>query len=202
MRAMGSRVILMRHGATEWSRGGRWAGSSDLPMSDEGEREVGDLARRLTSVDVDRLWVSPLRRARASAQIYLATSRSDALEAPLVAELHDDWREADFGPFEGLDPDRGDPADPAIAAFRRFLAGEPVEGPEPLATVAERGRAVVERAAALGGTTLLVGHGTIARLTLCSLLGAPLGSFRRLRLATGGLIELEGGPEGLRLRLG
>lgn len=199
---MKSRIVLMRHGATDWSGVGRWAGSSDIAMSDAGEREVGALARRLATLHPDRLWVSPLARARASARILIEASAESSLEAPLVAETVEAWREADFGPFEGLDPDHGDPADPAIAAFRRFLAGEPVEGPEPLATVAARGRAVVERAAALGGTTLLVGHGTIARLTLCSLLGAPLGSFRRLRLATGGLIELEGGPDELRLRLG
>ena len=195
---MSARLLILRHGATEWSATGRWAGSTDLPMSAEGEREAAEAAEYLTGEPVDRLYVSPLARAKRTAEIYLAHFAFP----PLTPHVIDDLREADFGPFEGLDPDRGDEDDGAIAAFRRHLAGEKVKGPEPLAAVAKRGAAVLRDAAALGGTTLLIGHGTLTRLALCELFGIDVSHFRRFHLVTGGVIELSGPPEALRLRLG
>ena len=192
---MTARLLLLRHGATEWAATGRWAGSSDVPLTHTGEVEAIVAAGRLSHERIDRIIASPLTRAQRTASIIAAR-----IPGSLTIETVADWREADFGPFEGIDPDHGDPADPAIAAFRRYLAGERVEGPEPLAAVAARAAAVV-RAAVAEGTTLLVGHGTSTRLALCELLGLPHPAFRRFSLATGTGIELTGGPDALRLTL-
>lgn len=192
---MTARLLLLRHGATEWAATGRWAGSSDVPLTHTGEVEAIVAAGRLSHERIDRIIASPLTRAQRTASIIAAR-----IPGSLTIETVADWREADFGPLEGIDPDHGDPADPAIAAFRRYLAGERVEGPEPLAAVAARAAAVV-RAAVAEGTTLLVGHGTSTRLALCELLGLPHPAFRRFSLATGTGIELTGGPDALRLTL-
>jgi len=193
---MTARLLLLRHGATEWAATGRWAGSSDVPLTHTGEVEAIVAAGRLSRERIDRIIASPLTRAQHTASIIAARIPG----APII-ETVADWREADFGPFEGIDPDHGDPADPAIAAFRRHLAGASVGGPEPLAAVATRAAAVVRAAAAAEGTTLLVGHGTSTRLALCALLGLPHPAFRRFSLATGTGIELTGGPDALRLTL-
>jgi probable phosphoglycerate mutase len=198
---MSARLLILRHGATEWSATGRWAGSTDLPMTPVGEQEAGEAAAFLTAEPVDRLWTSPLKRARRTAEIYLA----HFAYPPFAPQVIDDLREADFGPFEGLDPDHGDLEDPKVNAFRRHLAGDQnrkVAGPEPLGLVARRGARVLREAAELGGTTLLIGHGTLTRLALCELFGIDVAHFRRFHLVTGGIIELSGTPDALRLRLG
>jgi probable phosphoglycerate mutase len=194
---MSSRLLLLRHGATDWAAAGRWAGSTDVALTPHGEREAAAAAARLAAEPVARIWASPIGRAQHTARIVAA-----ALGGAIAVEAAPDWREADFGPFEGLDPDRGDPSDPLIAAFRRHLAGEDQPGAEPLAVVAARAHAVVAAAAALPGLTLLVGHGTSTRLALCAALGLDPAAFRRFAIATAGVVELHGEPGRLRLHLG
>lgn len=195
---MSARIIILRHGATDWSATGRWAGSTDLPMSTAGEQEASEAAAYLTAEPIDRLWTSPLARAQRTTAIYLAHFAFPPVAPRIVETL----READFGPFEGLNPDLDESDDPAVVAFRSYLRGTTVSGPEPLTAVAARGAAVIRQAAAEGGTTLIIGHGTLTRLALCALFGIELSHFRRFHLVTGGIIELSGPPDALRLRLG
>ena len=87
------RLTLIRHGLTDWNRQGRFQGSSDVPLSDEGRAQ----AARLRSADallaqVDAIVSSPSRRARDTATLAFPHAR-----------VEDDvrLRELDFGVFEG-----------------------------------------------------------------------------------------------------
>ena len=193
----GVRLHLVRHGATEWAPQGRWAGSTDLPLTAHGEAEAYERGKQLADLRVERILTSPLKRARDTAEIIRGASGIE-----WIPEIDHDLREADFGPFEGLNPDDPAATDEATERFRRHLRGEAIEGPEPLAVIAERGERALLRAARAGGSSLVIAHGTLTRLALCRILGMDLARFRSFELATAGLIELRGGPAGLRLRLG
>jgi len=58
------RVILVRHAALGAAWRGRYIGSSDPPLEDDGLRQASALARTVAARKPDLCWCSPLRRAR------------------------------------------------------------------------------------------------------------------------------------------
>ncbi|EID17608.1 acid phosphatase [Mycolicibacterium phlei] len=88
------RLILLRHGETEWSRSGRHTGRTDLELTETGRERAGLAAEALTELELDDPLVlsSPMRRAVDTAE--LAGLRIDEVN-PLLHE----W---DYGDYEGL----------------------------------------------------------------------------------------------------
>lgn len=82
-------VALIRHGRTAANLAGRWQGSMDDPLDEEGERQAHALFEWYGTVD--SVWSSPLRRAAATAS---------ALGAG--PNFHDDLVELRFGNWEGM----------------------------------------------------------------------------------------------------
>ena len=92
---MSTRFILVRHGETPASIEGRFAGTTDVPLTDQGQEQVRALARRLRQVRVDAMFVSPLLRCVQTAEpITELTGRKPTLTAEI--------RECDFGSWENL----------------------------------------------------------------------------------------------------
>ncbi|HEX8104129.1 MAG TPA: histidine phosphatase family protein, partial [Solirubrobacteraceae bacterium] len=58
------KLLLIRHGETEWSRARRHTGTSDLPLLPEGEAAARALGDRLAGTRFDLVLVSPRSRAR------------------------------------------------------------------------------------------------------------------------------------------
>src|ERR1700685_3158559 len=73
----------------------RYAGRSDIPLTDVGLQQAAAAAKRLASAGIDVIVASPLLRARQTASEVAATTG-----APVVAD--DGFRETDFGAWEGL----------------------------------------------------------------------------------------------------
>ncbi|NHA70008.1 histidine phosphatase family protein [Phycicoccus flavus] len=86
------RLVLVRHGQTEWSASGRHTGRTDLPLTAQGEQDARALHEPLAGFDVGLVLSSPLKRARRTAELAgLAVDRVDA-----------DLLEWDYGGYEGL----------------------------------------------------------------------------------------------------
>jgi probable phosphoglycerate mutase len=60
---------LVRHGETEWSRSGKHTSTTDLPLTEEGERVARTLRDRLADLDPDLVLSSPRQRARRTAEL-------------------------------------------------------------------------------------------------------------------------------------
>jgi probable phosphoglycerate mutase len=91
-----TRLILLRHGATEHSIDRRFSGRNDLPLTEFGMRQAAELAARMaTGAEVAAVLSSPLLRARQTAQPI-----ADALGTSV--EVVDGLAEVDFGEWEGL----------------------------------------------------------------------------------------------------
>lgn len=88
-----TRLLLVRHGETDWNVARRWQGHSDTPLNDAGREQARRLAGELDPVDV--VYSSDLARARETAEI---------LAARLGVEVRPDerLRERGFGAWEGL----------------------------------------------------------------------------------------------------
>jgi broad specificity phosphatase PhoE len=89
-----TRVLLTRHGQSEWNALGRWQGQADPPLSDLGRRQAHEAARALGAID--GIWASDLRRAAETAVVI----GEDMGVGPVV--LDPDLRERDAGEWTGL----------------------------------------------------------------------------------------------------
>ena len=87
------KIHLIRHGATDANAAGMYIGNrTDLPLSPEGVKELGQMRESIEYPDIERLYTSPMLRCRQSANIIYP-----GFEAHVIDEL----TEYDFGEFEG-----------------------------------------------------------------------------------------------------
>lgn len=88
---------LVRHGETVGQSSIRLYGATDVELSAEGEQQLVETGRGLAGLRFDRVLVSPLQRARRSAEVLL-----EHVPHPEVAiEAVEEFREVDFGRWEG-----------------------------------------------------------------------------------------------------
>ena len=149
-----TRLLLVRHGETDWNAEGRLQGHTDRPLSDYGRRQAQALAEELADEPLDALYASDLARARETAEIVGAR-----LGLPVV--LEPDLREKNWGTWEGLTP-----TERAEVEF----VGESTEQHE------ERTLGALRRIAERhpGGRILVVTHGGSVRRAQTAALGLAL----------------------------
>lgn len=183
MRAMSSpapsrppQLVLVRHGATEWSLAGRHTGRTDLPLLEEGRRMGRTLAGPLGEWEFSAVWTSPLRRA--SETCGLAGYGE-------VARFREELQEWDYGAYEGK---TGAELRAQRPGWSLWEHGVP-EG-ESLAQVAARADALIAEARGLQSDLLLFSHGHLLRVLAARWLGLPAEGARLLALGTASISVL------------
>ncbi|MEV0378627.1 histidine phosphatase family protein [Nonomuraea sp. NPDC050643] len=169
-------LVLVRHGETVWHAENRYAGISDIELTPRGHDQAARLADWAAGAGLAAVWSSTLGRARITAETAAAKAGHPAQADPRLCEL-------DFGQGEGLTSAEMKARFPeARAAFEADPAGHPLPGGEDPHRAAERFVAALHDIAAAhpAGRVLVVAHTTAIRLTLCRLIGVPLGEYRRL----------------------
>ncbi|MDF6042483.1 histidine phosphatase family protein [Streptomyces sp. JH14] len=194
MTATPTTLLLARHGETIWHGEDRYAGISDIPLSEEGRRQAEQLARWTVRHRVDAIWTSTVSRA-------IETAEPACRALGLVPLPEHDLRECDFGAMEGCTLAEFAAEDPAWAeAYRADPVIHAFPGAEDPRTAAARGTAALRRIAYChpGQRVLVVSHGTVLRLVLCELLSIPLGAYRRAlpQLRNAAVSEVQLGEEG------
>lgn len=156
-------IYLLRHGETEFNAAGRYQGRVDSPLTPLGRAQAAragaTLAAALAGRPVPPLWVSPLGRAVATAEIVRA-----ALDAPPPIRLDPRLQEVGMGRWDGLtaeEIDAGWPGARKRHPKREWMFHGP-EG-EDLTALHTRLTAVLAEAAALPDV-ILIGHGLTGRL--------------------------------------
>lgn len=157
-----TRLVLVRHGQTDWNRARRVQGHLDIPLNDTGRRQAQALARALAAEAsaaeaLAAVYASDLQRAWATAELLAAACR-----APLRADPA--LRERALGRFEGLTHDEiaARWPDDALRWRRREPAFEPGGGESLLAFQARCVAAAARIAAAHRGQAVaLVAHGGV-----------------------------------------
>ncbi|MER6617152.1 histidine phosphatase family protein [Streptomyces xantholiticus] len=170
---MAPRILLARHGQTEWSLLGKHTGRTDIPLLEEGRRGAKLLGERLhrapwSGLEGVEVRTSPLVRASETCALAGFEER---------ARLWDALMEWDYGAYEGLTP-------PEIHAIRPgwllWRDGAP-EG-ETLAEVSARADEVVEWARSADRDVLVFAHGHILRSLGARWLGEPISFGACIRL--------------------
>ena len=172
------KLLLARHGQTEWNADRRFQGHTDIALSDRGRLQAHALGRALRGRHISAAYVSPMRRAVETAEIALA-------DAGIPMTPIEELRELSLGDWEGctVDEIRQQAGDP-YAAWLRAPLDHPPPGAEPLPDVRDRVLAAVERIAALHaeGDALLIAHGGVISVYACHLLGCSFNQLWRLRV--------------------
>jgi probable phosphoglycerate mutase len=171
---MSTRVLLVRHGATELSAEDRFAGATDVALSQTGERQASALADRLAPTPVAAVYASPLRRTLATAAILARPHGLPVVSVDGLREIHHGrWEtksrsevEREFGDEYGYwerDPFTFAPqgGESGLAVLSRSLPA--------LREIVQRHREQ---------TVLLVSHKATIRLLIGSLLGFDLRGYR------------------------
>jgi len=169
-------VVLVRHGATEWSESGQHTGLTDLPLLGEGEDEARALAPLLAGRSFALVLASPLVRALRSAE--LAGLRD--------VEIDRDLLEWEYGEVEGRTTADLRQDDPTWNVF-----DGPIPGGERVEEVGARVDRVIARCLAADGDVALVGHGHCLRILAARWLGLEADRGRLFHLASGTISELD-----------
>ncbi len=156
------RLLLVRHGQSEWNAGRVLQGQADVPLSALGRDQAAALAPTVAALAPERAVTSDLLRATATAAIL---GHADARPEPTL-------REIDVGVWQGRAIPDLQAEDAAAYAGWRAGTHRP-EGGEDWATFAARVQRAIRSEAASGGarTLLAVCHGGVIRAALDAFLG-------------------------------
>lgn len=163
-----TRLLLARHGETDWNRIGRWQGQADPPLNELGRQQAGELAEQLAGDGVRAIYSSDLARASETASVV-----GERLGLAVVEDAG--LREIDVGSWSGLT--RAEVQERYPEGFARWLAGAIGHDGETHEQLTDRVVATVERIAAAhdGETVVLVTHGGAIRAVLRHAAGDPGG---------------------------
>ncbi|WFE67198.1 bifunctional RNase H/acid phosphatase [Micromonospora sp. WMMD714] len=189
-----TRLILVRHGATEWTVQHRYAGRADVPLSESGQAQARATAARVAALapSVAAVLSSPLSRCTATAEAI-----AGALGG-LPVRPQDDWIECDFGDWDGHT--FAEVRDRWPGELDAWLASTRIAPPggESFTEVGQR----VDRAMAAlreaypGETVVVVSHVSPIKLALRDALAAGDAFLHRLYLDAAGISVLDMWPDG------
>ncbi|MCD6639406.1 MAG: histidine phosphatase family protein [Nocardioides sp.] len=181
------RLVLLRHGQTEWNLAGRFQGHTDIALDETGVAQAERVAPAMAALDPVRLWSSDLVRASRTAEIVAAATGLEPV-------LDDRLREYDVGVRAGMTRDELRAQHPEV--YLAMVSGAPgaVEGAETDEQVQRRVHSALQdfwESLGRGETGLVVMHGAALRTGLLAFLGWPVSLREQLRgLANCGWVEL------------
>jgi broad specificity phosphatase PhoE len=168
------RLVVLRHGETEWAASGRHTGRTDIPLTFEGERKARLLGQRLVYMGIEpaRVLSSPLQRA-------VDTARYAGLGDKV--ETTDLLLELDYGEYEGLTTAEIRAKNPSWNLFR-----DGCPGGETFDAAGRRADELIAMVAPEEGTgdIALVGHGHFSRVIAARYLDLPAARAQSLALGT------------------
>jgi glucosyl-3-phosphoglycerate phosphatase len=157
-----NRLVVVRHGVTDWNREGRFQGHLDPPLSDAGRHQAGLVADRIAmdpELRPDRIISSSLARAMETAEaIGMAVGAEVEPDARLIEIGQGDWEGRTHAELERTDGDR-------YRAWRDASGVRQPPGGEPISSATERVAALLSEIRAGGASTVcLVSHGGTLRI--------------------------------------
>ncbi len=175
-------IILARHGETEWNAQEIFRGRLDIELNETGLKQAELLAEFLSSVKIEAIYSSPLKRSLKTAEAIASHHKLDVKISPRLIDF-------DFGKWQGLPHQE-------VKSKYQELYTEWLNSPdkvtmpegESLHDVKERAtRMVDEVIAKYEGTVILVSHRVVNKVLICALLGLDNSHFWNIRLDTCGI---------------
>jgi alpha-ribazole phosphatase len=182
------RILLVRHGFVGLQEE-RFLGRTDLPLNEAGIKQAEQLRNRLAPEKLDIIYTSPLRRARATAEIIASAHKAAVIAC-------DDLCECNFGEIEGMTFTEIEKQYPVLAQELRDRKTGAFPGGETLEQLNERVKSFLKRLEKHKPeeTVLVVAHGGPVRLIICNLLGLGLEHWVQMRVDHASLSIVETYP--------
>jgi broad specificity phosphatase PhoE len=182
------KLILIRHGETEWNKQRRIQGCrSDTRLNPKGLEQADRLAEVLRKERMEAIYSSPMKRASETAQVI-----ADACKMPV--HVFNELREIDAGELDGLfERELTGPYETAWKEFRNGNALTPLPGGESLQDLHKRTSWAVDRMLEkhIDGTAVVIAHLLSNLVIICQVLGINLGQIARLKQDPASITVLE-----------
>jgi probable phosphoglycerate mutase len=179
-------TLLLRHGQTPMSVEKRYAGRTDVPLTETGLTQAAAAAKRLASAGIDAIVASPLQRTVQTAEVVAAVTG-----VPVTTD--EGFQETDFGDWDGLT--FAEVRERWPSEMTAWLADPAVAPPggESFAEVSERVIAALARVLAdrAGQRVLIVSHVTPIKTLVAAALLAPPPALFRMHLDVAALCEID-----------
>lgn len=193
----GPRLLLVRHGETEWNRQQQFQGQIDIPLNDNGKQQAQQAAEFLKDIQIDSAVTSPLLRPKETAEIILQ------FHPDVTLQLNDRLKEIAHGLWEGKFESEIEQEFPGMLQQWKN-APETVQMPEGenLQDIWNRSipawQAIV-RSIPPNTTCLVVGHDAINKAVMCHLFGLGPEHFWNFKQGNGSVtvIDYPNGPDAL-----
>lgn len=158
------RILLIRHGETDWNKQGRFQGREDIPLNDTGIQQAFICGIALKGEPYAAVISSPLVRAKKTAEIIAETVGANQFL------IEDDLIERDFDKISGMTPEER----------KAFLASGQKDEKEPWETVRDRMMSCIKKCAEefYNEDIIMVSHGASIRAVLDELTGGEITSQR------------------------
>jgi probable phosphoglycerate mutase len=184
----GIRILLIRHGETDFNLTHHFQGRIDIPLNKEGKRQAQALALALKDESLTAVYSSPLIRA-------METAQTIKVFHPLTPFFKEEGLiEMDLGKFDGMEAnDWGSQHQDFYKTWRATPSRLKMPGGESLQEVQIRAIDTLDRITKLyspGSTLLLCSHNFVNRAIICHALGLPLDQFRDFQQDAAALIVL------------
>jgi len=190
------KLILVRHGETEWNKLGKFQGQVDIALNDRGLSQAKDTAKAAISWRPTALYSSPLGRTM---QVAEEIARVTGLRVVTDSRL----QELDLGEVEGVDGEQMKTRWPRVHdVWRKNPELVTMPGGESLVQLHDRtwqAFQAVERANGEADTIVVVSHNFAIRAICGTLLGMPLSNFHRMYLHLSSVTKMDRGQMGWRL---
>ncbi len=168
-----SKIYLIRHGETEWSKNGNHTGLTDIPLTADGIKQAELVTQKVQGIQFDEVYTSPLARAHATCEI------AGLLEKAHVSDLLLEW---DYGVYEGKKTVEIRKENPE---WDIFIDGAP-QG-ESVDDIFQRAEAFLHQLDMNNSTIAVFSSGHFLRALTAAFLGVPLSFGRHLQLSTASL---------------
>ena len=188
-----ARLILVRHGETDWNKAGRFQGQIDIPLNDHGRSQAAAARDFLKDVSIDRAWSSTLSRPTETAEIIL-----EAHSGVPLTQI-DGLVEIGHGLWEGkLESEIRDGWSDLLDTWKR--APETVQMPEGETIQDVWARSVTSWQEIAKGlkpeeTALVVAHDAVNKTILCDLLGLTPADIWAVKQGNGGVTVVDINPD-------
>lgn len=169
-------LFAIRHGETAWSRSGQHTGTTDIPLTETGQRLAERLRPLLGKETFALVLVSPMQRARQTCDLAGLGDR---------AVIDPDLLEWNYGEYEGLTAGEIANRAPRWLIFRDGCPGG--EAPQEVRVRVDR---VIARVRAAAGDAVLFAHGHVLRVLAACWLGLSVSAGQHSLLDTGAVSVL------------
>ncbi|MBM0741397.1 histidine phosphatase family protein [Phormidium sp. CLA17] len=187
-----TRLLLVRHGETEWNRQKRFQGQIDVPLNDNGRSQSNQAAEFLKAIPIDHAITSPMLRPKETAEVILQHHPDVALD------FEDNLKEISHGLWEGkLESEIEQEFPGELQRWQQtpevvqMPAGENLQQVWDRATTAwdEIVQAAVNQPKP--GTTLVVAHDAVNKAILCYVLGLEPNRFWSFKQGNGAVSVID-----------